>query len=112
MGRVNMLAIVAAQAAWEDDEFYQMSIAKNQEAKQYVYAVLDELGLKYVPSHANFVFFDAGMDVMQLRFKMLAHGVSVGRPFPPSTTWCRVSTGHMEEMKQFGMAMQKIYRPS
>ncbi|MEO1546863.1 MAG: histidinol-phosphate transaminase [Bacteroidota bacterium] len=112
MGRVNMLAIVAAQAAWEDDEFYQMSITKNQEAKEYVYAILDELGLKYVPSHANFVFFDAGMDVMELRAKMLVHGVSVGRPFPPYTTWCRVSTGHMEEMKQFGTAMQKIYRPS
>jgi histidinol-phosphate aminotransferase len=36
-------------------------------------------------------------------------GVQAGRPFPPLIEWSRISTGTMEEMKQFRIAMQKIY---
>jgi histidinol-phosphate aminotransferase len=108
MANTNMLAIYAALAALKDDSFYKSSIQKNQEGKQYIYRVLDELGLRYVKSHCNFVFFHTGRPVQQLIGKMADKGVQVGRPFPPLTDWCRISTGKSEDLQKFGEALKQI----
>lgn len=108
MANLNMLAISAAKAAMEDQEFYRFSLQKNEEAKQYLYNLFKELKINYVPSHANFVFFETGKDIQTFIADMFMHGISVGRPFPPLNTWCRVSTGTMEEMEAFGAAMRKM----
>lgn len=108
MANTNMLAIYAALAALKDDSFYESSIQKNQEGKQYIYNVLDELGLRYVKSHCNFVFFHTGRPVQQLIGKMADKGVQVGRPFPPLTDWCRISTGKTEDLQKFGEALKQI----
>ena len=57
MAGTNILAAFAAMASYEDREFYEKCIRKNQEAKDHIYSVLDDIGLRYVPSHTNFVFF-------------------------------------------------------
>lgn len=108
MANTNMLAIHAALAALKDDSFYTSSIQKNQEGKQYIYNVLDELGLRYVKSHCNFVFFHTGRPVQQLIGKMADKKVQVGRPFPPLTDWCRISTGKTEDLQKFGEALKQI----
>ena len=36
-------------------------------------------------------------------------GVKIGRPFPPLTDWCRVSTGTMEEMEALRRALQAVF---
>ncbi len=109
MANTNMPAIHAALAALEDQAFYQHSLSQNQLAKNYIYRVLDRLQLKYVRSHANFVFFHTGRPIQQVQEDMRKLGVQVGRPFPPLTTWCRVSTGRMEDVEKFGRAMEKVF---
>lgn len=104
----NTLALVAAQAALEDQEFYQFSLRKNEEAKAMIYATLDSLELPYVKSHANFVFFKSGRDIGGLMRDMAAHQVQVGRAFPPMLNWCRVSTGTTEDTQQFCVALRKV----
>ena len=47
----------AAKEALADKAFYAFSLLKNKEAKDHIYATLDSLGLIYMPSHTNFVFF-------------------------------------------------------
>ena len=105
---INILAISAAKAAMQDKEFYDHALKKNKEAKQYIYSVLDDLGLKYVPSHTNFVFFHSGVNINTLNAQMKEHGVLIGRPFPPFYDWCRISTGTMDEVKLFGEGLKKV----
>ncbi|MDA8877592.1 aminotransferase class I/II-fold pyridoxal phosphate-dependent enzyme [Flavobacteriaceae bacterium] len=105
----NVLAVEAAKEALQDDAFYQFSLAKNKEAKNRIYTLLDHLKLEYVPSHTNFVFFHSKKDIRELGPKMLEKGVRIGRPFPPFYDWCRVSTGTLEEVDVFIKGMLEVY---
>jgi histidinol-phosphate aminotransferase len=105
---VNILGVRAAMASYQDEEFQSFSRRKNAEARTYLYRLLDELNLRYAPSHANFVFFRLGKDVQPFREAMQKRGILVGRLFPPYTDWCRVSTATMDEMKLFGAALREM----
>ena len=109
MASTNMLAVFAAKAALKDQSFYKKSLEKNLEAKNYMYGLFDDLGLKYVKSHTNFVFFHTGMPIEKVLSKMSDQGVQVGRPFPPLTDWCRISTGQMSDVEKFGAGLKKLY---
>lgn len=109
MSYINMMGVYGAQAALDDNDFYTYSLRKNKESKEYIYQISSELGMKYIPSHTNFVFVHTGVDINELLPKMMDQGVLVGRPFPPLMDWCRISTGTMEEMNQWGDAMRKIF---
>jgi histidinol-phosphate aminotransferase len=95
----NVLALKAAMTAINDDEFYQFSLKKVKEGKQMMYKTMDELGLEYIPSNTNFIFFKTGRDIKTFNAQMLENGVKVGRPFPPYNDWCRISMGTIEEVE-------------
>ena len=104
----NILAIMAASAALDDDEFYQFSIQKTKEAKSMIVQTLNQLELNYTPSHTNFIFFETGRPIAEIQMEMRKNGVEVGRPFPPFDKWCRISTGTIEEVKRFNQALVKV----
>lgn len=104
----NTPALFAARTALQDQEFYDFSIEKNREAKKRIYATLDRLGLEYVPSQTNFIFFKTGESISGFGEKMMQAGVQVGRPFPPYLDWCRISTGSLEEVDAFNNALEKV----
>ena len=104
----NVPALFAAKAALQDKQFYDFSLQMNKKAKDHIYATLDDMGLEYVRSHTNFVFFKSGRDIRRLNEEMRQQGVMVGRPFPPFNDWCRISTGTMDEVKMFTNALRKV----
>lgn len=108
MANTNTLAILAARQALKDTEFYQYSLAQNARCKQWIYEELDRMGLPYLKSHTNFVFFKSGVPIQELQQKMAAEGVQIGRPFPPLLDWARISTGTFEEVKSFTRALEKV----
>lgn len=108
MANTNILAIAAAKEALKDDDFYKYSLLKNEEAKTYIYTTLDKLGLPYIKSHTNFVFFKSGWPIQDLIGAMQKEGVSIGRPFPPLYNWARISTGTMDEVAAFSTALQRV----
>ncbi len=108
MANASVPAIFAAKAAMQDSEFYKFSLQKNAECLSIMYKALDELKMPYVKSHANFVFFNSGKDVSEMNKIMAAKGIMVGRPFPPLTTWLRVSTGKVEEVEAFVKALKEV----
>lgn len=108
MANTNILAIEAAKEALRDDAFYKFSIVKNAEAKKHVYSTLDDLGLEYIKSHTNFVFFKSGRHINDLNEAMKKENILIGRPFPPFYDWARISTGTLEEMELFGKALKKV----
>jgi histidinol-phosphate aminotransferase len=108
MAMTNTLAIEAAKEALRDDDFYKFSILKNAEAKAQIYKTLDELKLKYIKSHTNFVFFRTGRPIAELNEAMRRENVLIGRPFPPLLKWARISTGTLEQVDLFGKALKKV----
>jgi len=108
MANTNILAVFAAMATYQDQEFYNKSIAKNTEAKLMIYSTLDDLGLRYIPSHTNFIFFQTGRPISKLNKEMRKKGVAVGRPFPPLNDWCRISTGKIEDVEKFNQALKEV----
>ncbi|MDX1315006.1 MAG: histidinol-phosphate transaminase [Eudoraea sp.] len=108
MANTNMLAIQAAREALQDTDFYKYSLLKNEEAKSLIYQTLDKLGLPYVRSHTNFVFFKSGRPIQDLIHAMRSEGVLIGRPFPPLYNWARISTGTLEEVSAFNSALQRV----
>jgi len=105
----NVLAVVAALASLEDEEFFRYSLNKNNEAKELIYHTLDELGLEYIRSHTNFVFFHSGKNINDMIREMKKRNILIGRPFPPLLDWCRVSTGTIDEVEKFNRALKAIY---
>jgi len=105
----NVLAVEAAKEALQDEGFYKFSLAKNKEAKERIYKLLDHLKLDYVKSHTNFIFFHSKRDIRGLGPQMLEKGVRIGRPFTPFYDWCRISTGTLEEVDLFIKGMLEIY---
>lgn len=108
MANTNTLALIAAEAALKDDAFYQFSLQQNQSAKAHIYEAFDNMGVQYVRSHTNFVFFKSGMEVRPLIGKMAEKGVQIGRPFPPLTDWARISTGTLEDVRAFTGALKQV----
>ncbi len=108
MARTNILAIAGAKEALKDDEFYKYSILKAAEGKELIYNTLDDLGLEYVKSHTNFVFFKSGKHINGLIADMQKENVGIGRPFPPFYNWARISTGKIEEVNFFNKALIKV----
>jgi len=108
MASMSVMATSASLASLKDETFYNYSLQKNEEALRRLYQIFDSMKLEYLQSHANFVFVNTGTDISQINQKMRNEGVIVGRPFPPFRTWCRVSTGNMEEINAFETAFRKV----
>lgn len=104
----NVLAIAAAITSLQDKEFYSYCLEKNREAKSYLYSLFDGMAIDYIKSHTNFVFFHSGRPIGGLIKEMRNKNVYIGRPFPPLLDWCRISTGTMDDMKKFGIALKSV----
>lgn len=103
----NVIGLHAAMAALDDEDFYRESLERNAESQRMIYQALDQLNLQYVKSHGNFVFFQAQRNISGLIEEMKKENVLIGRPFPPLTDWCRLSTGTVEDT---GLACRALAR--
>lgn len=103
---VSSVAQAAALASLADPEQVERSRQMVLEGRDYLYRQLDELGLRYVPTRANFIFIDAGVDCRALFDEMMRRGVTVrtgdifGYP-----TFIRVTIGTAEQNQRFISAL-------
>jgi len=103
---VSSLGLAAAAASYGDMEFQAASRSHIAEGVALTTAVLDELKRPYAPTRGNFVFFDTGGPAREFIGAMRGQGFSLGRPFPPYDSWCRVSMGTVEQMAAFAAALR------
>ena len=98
---VNALAQAAAVAALEDASYVDESRALNRQGLLQLYAGLAALGVKYVPSHGNFVLAKVG-DAARINTELLHKGVIV-RPVASYglPEWLRISVGLPAENERF-----------
>jgi histidinol-phosphate aminotransferase len=98
---VNTLALAAAVAALDDEEFLQQSYTLNQQGMAQIIAGLDALNLEHIPSGGNFLTFRVG-DAAAVNKRLLQQGVIV-RPIANygMPEWLRVSIGLPAENARF-----------
>ncbi|HKB91908.1 MAG TPA: aminotransferase class I/II-fold pyridoxal phosphate-dependent enzyme [Opitutaceae bacterium] len=111
-GSLNILGVVGASASLEDKPFIEETRLKIKAGRDALIAVVKELGKTYAEPQGNFVFIKTGMDVKEFGEKMKAENILVGRPFPPLTTWARISIGLPEQMAVCHQAMRKVLKPA
>ena len=108
-GGNNVLGIEAAYASYQDMDFQDFSRRKNRESMAIVEEMFEELGVRYVKSPTNFTFFETGIPVQELNAELREHGILSGRPFPPFTTWSRISMQRPEEMRYYVQTFKKLF---
>ncbi len=74
---VSLPALAAAEAALDDDDFLQRSVATNQQGMRQLQEGLAKLGLSAIPSVGNFLCIDMQQTAAPLYQQLLAKGVIV-----------------------------------
>lgn len=106
---VNVLAGAAAMAALDDAEHLDRSRRLNEAGKQYLYQAFEELGLRYVPTAANFILVDVEREGEQVVQALAEKRVAVC----PLTryglrTSLRVTIGTSRENERFVAALREV----
>ncbi len=106
---VNTLAQVAAEAALADVAFLDEVFRVTRHGRQQVLDGLAHLGLRTIPSQANFVMFDLARDGRAVYDALLRLGVIV-RPLANYglPTWLRVNMGTLDENARFLAALRQV----
>ncbi|MEA4926800.1 MAG: histidinol-phosphate transaminase [Syntrophomonadaceae bacterium] len=106
---VNLLGQIGARAALDDLEHVERSRAVNSAGKKYLYGELENMGLFYVPTEANFIFLDTGRNSREVFQAMLRLGVIIrtgdnfGHP-----TFIRVTVGKPAENERFIASLRQV----
>ncbi len=107
---VGSLALAAAEAALDDEEFVRQSYELNRFGMRQIVSGLDVLGLEHIPSCGNFVTFRVG-DAAVVNQRLLRQGVIV-RPIAGygMPEHLRVSIGQEDENARFLAALEQALK--
>ena len=101
-------SIKAAMAAYQDQDFMKMALAKTTASRDYLFGELKRAGHTYIPSITNFAMFPIPMKGEQFVNEMMKRSVAVRYWKFAGKEWCRVSIGRMEEMEAFVNALKEV----
>ena len=106
---VNSLAQAAALAALEDEPHVQECVRMIDAGRQFLYDEFTALGIRYVPSRANFILVDVGRSASDIYQRLLKEGVIV-RPMTPfgMESALRVTVGTPEENRRLVKALKTV----
>lgn len=104
----NSFALLAAEAALDDQAHVQRSIALNAEQRSSLDARLRDRGLTVLPSQANFLTVGFGRDAQRIHQGLLERGVIV-RPMGSYglPQFVRVTVGTADQNQRFLMALDQ-----
>ncbi len=107
---VNALAAVAARAAVKDAEYVKQYVAEVLEAREQVCRGFDQLGIRYFPSLANFVLFDAGDRAIPIRDALRERGVLVRDRSYEISGCVRVTIGTRAGAERFMAELWRLWK--
>jgi len=104
----NMPAQAAALAAIDDTDHVANSVKINNAGLRQYAQVFDTMGLAYIPSIANFIALDVGLDAMPVYEKLLREGVIV-RPVASYSMphHLRITVGTADQNERVLTALRK-----
>jgi len=99
---VSVLSLNAAMTSLADEEHKAICKQKNEAARKYTMDEMKKMGIQFIPSYTNFIFYpvknysgDYASDMFEKhKIIMRSNKYSDGQ-------WARVSIGTIDEMKQF-----------
>lgn len=104
---VSSPALAAARAAMDDAAYIAKSLELVGRGRQQIRTGLEAMGLRSLPSHGNFVFFDWGKPAEPLVTALWDKEIEVPLPFAPAATWVRVTVGTEAENAAFLAAVAR-----
>lgn len=106
---VNFLGQVAAAAAIGDTGHLERSRRVNAEGKEFLYRELQDMGLRYVPTQANFIWLQVSRPCREVFRELLYRGVIVrtGDIFGYDD-YLRVTIGTAEQNARFIAALREV----
>jgi histidinol-phosphate aminotransferase len=111
---LNSLSVEAARASLQDKAFLGRMRKLTAESRKVTTSVLDELGLKYVAGHANFVWIPLDAHQLDLPARFIPHGFHLtlqpNLPIPADVSALRLTLGTVEEMRAFGAVLRKVLK--
>jgi histidinol-phosphate aminotransferase len=107
---VSIAAVVALQAALEDEDHVADYVRQAAESKAMLYAACDKLGLKYWKSAANFVLVRTGDHTDTLVSAAAARGIYLrDRSNEPGCDGCiRITTGIVEHTRRGIAVLEEV----
>ncbi len=107
---VNQAALVAAEAAIEDEGFIQKTLKNNELGKKQLCTGLDKLQLNYLPIFCNFITFNCQEDSIGLYQFLLNEGIIL-RPLHPyqMNDYMRMTIGTQRQNSRLLQAMSQYY---
>lgn len=99
------VALAGAMASLEDKAFVSFCKKENEKARSVLYKALDKAGMKYIPSHTSFVYFDASTFSKDVPTLLESKNIIGARTFEQGTKWLRLSIGTEDEMQQVATAL-------
>ncbi|PSL15428.1 histidinol-phosphate aminotransferase [Marinobacterium halophilum] len=106
---VSQIALTAAQAVLQDQDYLQRSVELNRTGMQQLEQGFKQQGLGFIPSHGNFITVDVARPAQPVFEALLREGVIV-RPLAGyhMPQHLRVSIGLQEENDRFLRALKKV----
>jgi histidinol-phosphate aminotransferase len=104
-------AQAAASAALDDMDHLLATLELNEKGQLYLYRELSRLGVRYFPTHANFIMmlFADEAEVMEIFLELQRRGV-IARPLAQAgiANGLRVTVGLEDENRRFISALEEI----
>lgn len=105
----NRLGILAAEKSLDDEAFYNYIVEYIKKQAGVFYEAFEELGLSYIPSDTNFIFFNLNQDSEPVVKALAERGILVrGGSEYNYPQWIRVTIGTEEENNSFLAALKGI----
>ncbi len=107
-GTMSVLSVAAALAALHDTKRLTEQQQANRETRLAMRKLFEDAGYRVAASDANFLMVDVRQRASDFRGACRAHGVLVGRPFPPLDTHARITIGTKDEMQRAADAFRRV----
>jgi histidinol-phosphate aminotransferase len=104
----NAAVLQAALGSLADDAHVATCRAQLNATRQWLCTELAEDSRPFIPSQANFVMLDLGVDVKPIIEQFRARNIMVGRRFAAMPNFLRVSVGTQAETEAFLAALREI----
>jgi histidinol-phosphate aminotransferase len=106
---VNMLAVLAAQAAIRDTHYVARYVAEVLAARELLCVALERLKIPYVPSSANFVLIHAGNRALEIRDHLRERGILVRDRSYEAPGCVRITVGTRYQTRAMLGALEEIW---
>ena len=107
---LNICAVRALEAAFDDRGYLDAYVAQAVASKQLIYGFCDARGIRYWPSEANFVLLRLGPDAGVVTSALAARGIYIrDKSSAPGCAGCvRITAGLVEHTRSCLAALEDI----